>query len=503
MKDTPTYSAALPVSVHSALETHLLRSDGQEDLCFALWYPSKGRSRTTALLQKIILPRKGERRVHGNASFLPPYFERALGEATAAGAGLAFLHSHLGPGWQGMSDDDVRAEQKHAPAATGATGMPLVGLTLGTDGAWSARFWERTGPRKYERKWCTHVRVVGERLSVTYNDRLMPPPPLKEEQRRTVSSWGRGAQEDLARLRVGIVGAGNVGSIVAEALARTGVARITLIDFDTVETVNLDRLLHATRRHALMRWPKVRSLGHGLKLSATADAFCVDELENSIAEEDGFRAALDCDILFSCVDRPWGRSILNFIAYAHLLPVVDGGIQVETKGEAGLRRADWKTHIASPDRRCLECLGQYNAGLVSAEREGYFDDPKYIAGLPADHPVRRNENVFAFGLSAASFEVLQMLMMVIAPFGIANAGAQMYHFVPGLLDEPRFEPCNENCPYPGLIARGDSTGLVLTALHKKAEEARMGRARDTQLWRARLIESLEQISERLAAHWFH
>lgn len=499
MTEAMTYSAALPASVHTELANHLLRPDGQEDLCFALWHPSRGQSRTTALIFKPILPRVGERRIHGNASFLPRYFERAVSEAAAEGAGLAFLHSHLGPGWQGMSDDDIRAEDKHAPAAAGATGLPLVGLTLGTDGAWSARFWQRVAPRKYERSWCRHVRVVGEQLSLTYNDRLMPPPRLKEELRRTVSSWGERAQAHLSRLRIGVVGAGSVGSIVAEALARTGIARITLLDFDAVEFVNLDRLLHASRRQALSHWSKVRSLGRGLKLSATADKFQVDQLECSIAEEDGFRAALDCDILFSCVDRPWGRSILNFIAYAHLIPVIDGGIQVEAKGSIGLCRADWKAHIVSPDRRCLECLGQYNAGLVAAEREGYFDDPKYIAGLPSDHPMRRNENVFAFSLSAASFEVLQMLMMVIAPLGIANAGAQMYHFVPGIFDNPKFEACDENCLYPGLVAAGESTGLLLTGPHKRAEEVRRQRstARRSLRWRYQLAEALEKILDRL------
>jgi len=293
-----TYSIAMPALIDRELVSHLLRADGQEDLCFALWHPSNGTTRMTALLYRAILPQAGERRVHGNASFLPAYFERAVGEAVAENAGLAFLHSHPGPGWQDMSDDDVRAEQTHAAASKGATGLPLVGLTLGTNGTWSARFWEKTRPRIYERRWCTHVRVVGERLGVTYADHLMPPPPLKEELRRTVSAWGQTTQNNLARLRIGIVGAGSVGSIVAEALARIGIERLTLIDFDTVDFVNLDRLLHGSRRHARLHWPKVRSLGRALRESSTANGFSVHEVEASVAEEPGFRAPrLRCVVL--------------------------------------------------------------------------------------------------------------------------------------------------------------------------------------------------------------
>ena len=50
--------------------------------------------------------------------------DRAVREAMTAGAGLAFLHSHPFPGWQGMSPDDVRAEEKLA-AATSA--LPFGG----------------------------------------------------------------------------------------------------------------------------------------------------------------------------------------------------------------------------------------------------------------------------------------------------------------------------------------------------------------------------------------
>ena len=494
-----SYSVAMTEEVNGQATRHLLRDDGQEDLCFALWHPSRGKTRTTALLQKVILPQDGERRVHGNTSFLPRYFERAVGEAAAAHAGLAFLHSHLGPGWQGMSGDDVRAEQGHAGASQGATCLPLVGLTLGTDGAWSARFWVKTGPRTYARRWCTNVRVVGKRLAVTHADELIPRPRFKEGLRRTVSSWGEEVQANLARLRIGIIGAGSVGSIVAEALVRTGIQRIILIDFDTVERVNLDRLLHASHEDVVMHRSKVATLARGLKKSATADDFQVEEMEWSVGEEEGFRAALDCDVLFCCVDRPWGRSVLNFVAYAHLIPVIDGGVRVEADKQRELRRADWKAHIASPGRRCLECLEQYDPGLVAADRDGYLDDPTYISGLPEGHPVRRNENVFAFSLSAASFEILQMLLMVVAPFGIADAGQQTYHFIPGILDEPGFEPCKEGCPYPGLTAKGDTTGLVVTGRHVHAEKVRAVRQRSRRRlpWRYGLAEFLRIAADRL------
>src|SRR5207248_3299526 len=134
-------------------------------------------------------------------------------------------------GWQDMSGDDIRAEEGHAAASKGATGLPLVGLTLGADGAWSARFWEKMAPRTYVRRWCASVRVVGDRLGMTFHDGLAPPPPILEEWNRTVSAWGEQVQADLARMHVGVVGAGSVGAIVAEALARTGIGRITLIDF--------------------------------------------------------------------------------------------------------------------------------------------------------------------------------------------------------------------------------------------------------------------------------
>jgi hypothetical protein len=386
------------------------------------------------------------------------------------------MHSHLGPGWQGMSDDDISTERAMAAQAKAATGLPLVGMTMGTDGAWSSRFWEKLGPSSYERSSCGSVRVVGNGgIDVTFDDQIVPAPRFREELRRTISVWGKAKQQKLARIRAGVVGAGSVGSIVSEGLARLGIERVTLIDFDVVEQHNLDRLLHAKRQDYQRSRLKVDVLSDALRKNATAEHFSVLPIARSVTEDAGFRAALDCDLLFCCVDRPWARYILNLIAYAHLIPVIDGGIAVNTTESGNLTGADWKAHTAAPGRKCLECLGQYNPGYIELERRGDLDDPSYIQNLPRESTLRRNENVFPFSLNLASLEILQMLTMAIAPLGICNPDTQVYHFVSGIMDVSDSGKCRESCLYPGLVATGDSCGIHATGEHPKALQVRQRR----------------------------
>ena len=51
-----------------------------------------------------------------------------------------------------------------------------------------------------------------------------------------------------------------------------------------------------------------------------------------------------------------------------------------------------------------------------------MDDPTYIAGLPKGHPLKANENVFAFSASCASMQLLQMLALALAPLDQPNPG---------------------------------------------------------------------------------
>jgi len=458
----------MPRSVDLDLQRQLIRDDRQEDLAFGLWTPSIGNGRGSALLHTVLMPQDGDRHVHGNVSFQPHYFERVCREAMAGGCGIAFMHSHPFPGWQGMSDDDVRAEKKMAGATTALTGLPLLGLTIGDDGTWSARTWTLSADHSYDRRWCEVVRVVGDGLRVHFADSVLPPPLLREEFRRTVSIWGAEAHARLARLRVGIVGLGSVGALVAESLSRMGLRRFVLIDFDRVEHHNLDRLVIATS--ADVGRLKVEVAAERIKRVATAAEVDVRTIRFSVVESDGYRSALDCDVLFSCVDRPRPRHILNHLAFGHLIPVIDGGIQVRFRG-GQFTGVDWQVQTAMPGSVCLECLGAYNAGDVSTEAAGKLDDPSYMAGLPADHRLRRNENVFPFAANVASLEILQLIAMVTRVAGISTFGVQRFRYVPGVLEQAVDRQCRPDCDRIGLVARGDDH-FSLAGRDLSAEAAR-------------------------------
>ena len=465
-------SVATTTDVAARLTTHLHRSDGQEDVCFLLWRPSAGNARTTAVVYDLVLPAEGDREVHGNASFSDTFFLRAAGLAAEAGAGLGLIHSHpRAKGWQRLSEDDDAAEAGHAGQSFAMTGLPLLGLTFaGRDETFSARMWERAGTRSYRPQWCDNVRILGDRISVSWNPITCPAPDTEPTQVRTVSAWGARAQANLARLHVGIVGAGSVGNLVGEALARMGIRRYSILDFDAVELLNLDRLLHATRLDAQLGRPKAEVLARGMRRSATGRDVRVDVYEASVVEPDGLSRALDCDVIFCCVDRPWPRAVLNLLAYAHLVPVIDGGIRIQTTRSKTMRGAEWRSHLAAPGRACLECLGQYDPADVALERTGLLDDPAYIAGLDDQHTFRRNENVFPFSMAAAANEVLELVRAVVAPGGVSDVGAQLQHFPTGHVDH-RTEGCYPDCPYSGhLLASGDCHGLRVTGPHAAAHK---------------------------------
>ena len=111
-----------------------------------------------------------------------------------------------------MSGPDRDCEASYANLVREITGLPLVGMTLATeDGTSSARHWDAGVGRGVDCTHSTNVRIIGDRLAVSWNDVVQPPTLPRDSQTRTVSAWGERAQADLVRRRVLVVGAGSVG----------------------------------------------------------------------------------------------------------------------------------------------------------------------------------------------------------------------------------------------------------------------------------------------------
>ena len=130
-----------------------------------------------------------------------------------------------------------------------------------------------------------------------------------------------------------MVGAGSVGLDVFVRLAASGLCHLTVMDFDVVKFHNLDRLIGAARRDVRLRRPKIHVALREAAEAATAVKPSIEVSDRSICEPDGLRLALDQDLIFCCVDRPWPRAVLNSLAYSDLIPVIDGGIAIDTFGK--------------------------------------------------------------------------------------------------------------------------------------------------------------------------
>ena len=69
---------------------------------------------------------------------------------------------------------------------------------------------------------------------------------MEERLIRAGALLGQEAMERLQRSHVAVFGLGGVGSWCAEALCRSGVGTLTLVDQDTVGRSNINRQLCAT-----------------------------------------------------------------------------------------------------------------------------------------------------------------------------------------------------------------------------------------------------------------
>ena len=449
------YEVALTADVAQEAENHLLCSlrQGmlQEGLCFALWQPSTGQNRLTGIVSQILLPHSNECKEHGNVSFSAKYLARAIQQAHEKDTGIALMHSHPSRGWQDMSKVDIIAERDRVAPVSRATQLPLIGLTLGIDSVWSARFWKWNGSQ-FSRKDCDKVRVVGKSsINLSLNPKRRKSRIDSDRLRRTLDTWGAKQQNELASLRFGIVGLGSVGTLIAENLARIGATNVLLIDADRIEEHNLDRLLYASSRD-VGRF-KVDVVAENLKRSATAKSFDVKARRAWIQEKDAYLQAMDCDMLFIAVDRPLPKDVLNQMALAHCIPLIFGGVRVATKINGRLADATWSVLFVTPSSRCLRCDGQYTTSDVSMELDGSLHNPSYTNRN--GNQDAQNENVFSFSANLASLMVLEMLRSVIREDWWPDGDTKLHYSYMTNQRRLSSDTCNNNCSVAERTCIGD------------------------------------------------
>lgn len=157
------------------------------------------------------------------------------------------------------------------------------------------------------------------------------------------------AQLTIGGLRVGIIGCGGLGPIVAENLLRMGVRAFALFDPDNLDETNLNRWLSG-RRNDIGKC-KVELLAQRLREcepGVSIETYAVDVVKSNVISAVGA-----CDVLVAAVDNDAARLWLNRVANASLVPIFDIGVRVRTSP-----KVDFLSRIVPviPGMTaCLEC----------------------------------------------------------------------------------------------------------------------------------------------------
>ncbi len=139
--------------------------------------------------------------------------------------------------------------------------------------------------------------------------------------------YGEAALAGFLRARVGVVGLGGVGTWAAEALARSGVGRLRLIDLDHVSESNTNRQIHALDTE--FGKSKVGAMAERIALIHPRAE--VEAVEDFVSADNVAALLGGLDLVIDCIDAVAAKAAL--VAWARSV-----GIRVVTCGGAGGRR---------------------------------------------------------------------------------------------------------------------------------------------------------------------
>ncbi|HEY3449064.1 MAG TPA: tRNA threonylcarbamoyladenosine dehydratase [Myxococcales bacterium] len=125
-----------------------------------------------------------------------------------------------------------------------------------------------------------------------------PPPKVPRRFERNARLFGPEAVERLAQAHVTVFGLGGVGSWAAEGLARAGIGRLTLVDFDRVCVTNVNRQLPATQGSvgqykADVVAERMRSINPEARIEASREFYRAETAEQLLPSSGGVDFVVD------------------------------------------------------------------------------------------------------------------------------------------------------------------------------------------------------------------
>ena len=158
----------------------------------------------------------------------------------------------------------------------------------------------------------------------------------------------------LRELHICVIGVGGVGSWTAEALARTGVGSITLVDADEITRGNTNRQIHAlesTLGKSKVEVMKLRILD--------INPECQVNVINQYLDEENHREILEAgyDAVIDAIDRIKYKAMIIYCCKRNKIPVITtggaGGLMDPTKIEVADLARTWNDPLAASVRNRL------------------------------------------------------------------------------------------------------------------------------------------------------
>ena len=381
------------------LRAHLFPGDGDEHDAALLCGVANSPRGPRLLVRDIVLAEDGVDYVPGTrgyrhltGEFVTHQTRRAREEK------LVYLaaHNHGGQDSGAFSGADLASHERGYPPLLGLTHQPLGALVFAEQAA-AGDIWLLDGSRTE----LVRLVIIGQSRTVLTPHPSEADAAVAARYHRQALLFGAIGQAILAESRVAIVGAGGVGMLLVQLLARLGVGRLVVIDPERVDTTNPPRLPEATRLDAMEFVDRdgiprvVRSIARRLAAKKVRVARRVARRANrgikfegvfgDVADDAVARKITDCDFIFLAADTMLARTVVNQIAYQYLIPTLQVGSKPVIDPDTGsVLDVFAVVRSLGCEAGCLSCNDLINAAQLSEEvladpvqraNQRYVDDP--------------------------------------------------------------------------------------------------------------------------------